>query len=79
MSLVLFLGKDSSPSVLRSRSAPERLARECVGRGSVHLLVLGVRGVNAASLALPGRGAAMTDGKTRAAPAPPRGATIPPC
>ena len=39
--LVLLLRTDSLLSFLRSRTAVERLARECVGRDSVHLIMLG--------------------------------------
>ena len=39
--LVLLLRTDSSLSFLRSRTAVERLAMECVGRDSMHLIMLG--------------------------------------
>mmetsp|Transcript_20621 Transcript_20621/g.44553 ORF Transcript_20621/g.44553 Transcript_20621/m.44553 type:complete len:1773 (+) Transcript_20621:195-5513(+) len=54
LSLVLFLRSDSSPSILKSKSAVERLAHECVKRDGTHLLVLGGRGIDASSTTLPG-------------------------
>ena len=68
---MLFLRTDSSLSFLRSRTAVERLARECVGRDSVHLIMLG----GGASMPSPrpfpvGEGGAATAGRT--SPAPPQ-------
>mmetsp|Transcript_50009 Transcript_50009/g.106397 ORF Transcript_50009/g.106397 Transcript_50009/m.106397 type:complete len:334 (+) Transcript_50009:1672-2673(+) len=57
LSLVLFLRSDSSPSILRSKSAVELLARVCVERDGIHLLVLGGKGIDASTTSLPdGRG-----------------------
>ncbi|KAL9178831.1 hypothetical protein ACHAXT_003962 [Thalassiosira profunda] len=53
LSLVLFLRADASPSILRSKAAVDALARECVRKDGTHLLVLGGRGVDAATPSLP--------------------------
>jgi hypothetical protein len=51
--LVLFLRSDSSPAILRSNTAVETLAHECVKKDSIHLLVLGGKGIDAATTSLP--------------------------
>ena len=50
--LVFFIRTDASPSLLRSKSAVERLARECVKDDGIHLLVLG-KGIDASTTSLP--------------------------
>jgi len=55
-SLVLFLRSDSSPSILKSKSAVETLAQECVKKDGIHLLMLGGRGIDASSTTLPSHG-----------------------
>jgi len=52
--LVLFVRADSSMSLLKSKSAVERLAKECMGEDSIHLLMLG-KGVDATTVSLPQR------------------------
>ena len=52
LSLVLFLRTDASTSLLKSKSAVDRLARECVSEDSIHLLMLG-KGIDAATVHLP--------------------------
>jgi len=56
LSLVLFLRSDSSPSILKSKSAVERLAHECVKKDGIHLLMLGGKGIDASTTSLPGSG-----------------------
>mmetsp|Transcript_24384 Transcript_24384/g.46054 ORF Transcript_24384/g.46054 Transcript_24384/m.46054 type:complete len:1736 (+) Transcript_24384:368-5575(+) len=53
LSLVLFLRSDSSPSILKSKSAVERLAQECVKKDGIHLLMLGGKGIDASTTSLP--------------------------
>jgi len=53
LSLVLFLRCDSSPSILKSKSAVETLAQECVKREGIHLVMLGGRGIDASTTSLP--------------------------
>ena len=50
--LILFLRTDASTSLLKSKSAVDRLARECVSEDSIHLLMLG-KGIDAATVNLP--------------------------
>jgi len=54
MSLLLFLRSDSSPSILKSKSAVERLAHECVKKDGIHLFMLGGKGIDASTTSLPG-------------------------
>jgi hypothetical protein len=51
--LVLFLRSDSSPAILRSNTAVETLAHECVKKDGIHLLVLGGKGIDASTTSLP--------------------------
>ena len=51
-SLVLFLRSDSSPSILKSKSAVETLAQECVKKDGIHLLMLGGKGIDATTTSL---------------------------
>ncbi|KAL3761527.1 hypothetical protein ACHAW5_003075 [Stephanodiscus triporus] len=53
LSLVLFLRCDSSPSILKSKSAVERLAQECVRKDGIHLVMLGGKGIDASTTSLP--------------------------
>jgi hypothetical protein len=53
LSLVLFLRSDSSPTILRSKSAVETLAHECVKKDGINLLVLGGKGIDASTTTLP--------------------------
>lgn len=53
--LILFLRSDSSPSILKSKSAVECLAQECVKKDGIHLLVLGGKGIDASTTTLPGK------------------------
>jgi len=55
-SLVLFLRSDSSSSILKSKSAVETLASECVKKDGIHLLMLGGKGIDALTTSLPGSG-----------------------
>jgi SpoVK/Ycf46/Vps4 family AAA+-type ATPase len=50
--LVLFIRTDSSPNLLKSKSAVDYLARECVNDGSIHMLMLG-KGIDATTVSLP--------------------------
>uniref|UniRef100_A0A6V2LQZ7 Uncharacterized protein n=1 Tax=Ditylum brightwellii TaxID=49249 RepID=A0A6V2LQZ7_9STRA len=50
--LVLFLRTENSHSILKSKSAVEFLAKECVNSQSIHLLVLG-KGIDASTVSLP--------------------------
>jgi hypothetical protein len=50
--LVLFLRTDASCNILKSKSAVDRLARDCVNEESVHLLILG-KGIDATTVQLP--------------------------
>jgi len=59
--LVLFLRTDASSNILKSKSAVDRLARECVNEDSIHLLILG-RGIDATTVQLPGMGSGNTSG-----------------
>jgi len=52
LSLVLFLRTNACTQLLRSKSAVDRLARECVNEDSIHLLMLG-RGIDATTTNLP--------------------------
>ena len=51
--LVLFLRSDSSTSILKSKSAVEYLAHECVNKEGIHLLMLGGKGIDASTTVLP--------------------------
>ena len=51
--LVLFLRSDSSPSLLRSKSSVESLARQTLSDDGIHLLMVGGNGVDASSSSLP--------------------------
>lgn len=51
--LILFLRSDSAPAILRSKSAVETLAHECVKKDGIHLLVLGGKGIDATTTTLP--------------------------
>jgi hypothetical protein len=53
LSLVLFLRSDSAQSILRSKSAVETLAHESVKKDSIHLLMLGGKGIDATTTTLP--------------------------
>jgi len=53
--LVLFLRSDSSSSILKSKSAVECLAHECVNKEGIHLLMLGGKGIDASTTVLPDR------------------------
>jgi ATPase family AAA domain-containing protein 1 len=50
--LVLFIRTDSSPNLLKSKSAVDYLARECLNEGSIHMLMLG-KGIDATTVSLP--------------------------
>jgi len=52
LSLVLFLRTDTCTNLLKSKSAVDRLARECVNDESIHLLMLG-KGIDATTVTLP--------------------------
>jgi SpoVK/Ycf46/Vps4 family AAA+-type ATPase len=66
LSLVLFLRCDSSPYILKSKSAVETLAQECVKREGIHLVMLGGRGIDASTTSLPDmRGRAGGGGASR--------------
>lgn len=52
MSLVLFLRSESSESILKSKSAMEKILQECNSKDSINLVILG-RGVNAKTTTLP--------------------------
>jgi len=51
--LVLFVRSDSSSSILKSKSAVECLAHECVNKEGIHLLMLGGKGIDASTTVLP--------------------------
>lgn len=51
--LLLFLRSDSAPAILRSKSAVETLAHESVKKDSIHLFVLGGKGIDASTTSLP--------------------------
>lgn len=53
--LVLFVRSDSSSSILKSKSAVECLAHECVNKEGIHLLMLGGKGIDASTTVLPDR------------------------
>eukprot|EP00804_Cyclotella_cryptica_P009030 CCRYP_003128-RC/>CCRYP_003128-RC protein AED:0.01 eAED:0.01 QI:389/1/1/1/1/1/4/1026/1567 len=53
LSLVLFIRSDSAQSILKSKSAVETLAHECVKKDSIHLLMLGGKGIDASTTSLP--------------------------
>ncbi len=53
--LVLFVRSDCSSSILKSKSAVECLAHECVNKEGIHLLVLGGKGIDASTTVLPDR------------------------
>ncbi len=50
--LVLFLRTDTAPTILKSKSSVDRLARECVNDESIHLLMMG-KGIDATTVHLP--------------------------
>lgn len=50
--LVLFLRTDTAPSILKSKSTVDRLARECVNDESIHMLMMG-KGIDATTVHLP--------------------------
>ena len=50
--LVLFLRTDAASNLLKSKSAVDRLARECVSEDSIHMLMMG-RGIDATTVNLP--------------------------
>ncbi len=50
--LVLFLRTDTAPTILKSKSSVDRLARECVNEESIHLLMMG-KGIDATTVHLP--------------------------
>ena len=53
LSLVLFLRSDWSNDILRSKSAVETIAHECVKKDGIHLVMLGGKGIDAATTSLP--------------------------
>jgi len=53
--LVLFVRSDCSSSILKSKSAVECLAHECVNKEGIHLLMLGGKGIDASTTVLPDR------------------------
>jgi len=53
LSLIFFLRCDSSPSILKSKTAVETLAAECVRKDGIHLVMLGGRGIDASTTSLP--------------------------
>ena len=63
--LVLFLRSDSSPSLLRSKSAVESLARQTLSDDGIHLLMVGGNGVDASSSSLPSEARQAAGGRKR--------------
>ena len=53
LSLIFFLRCDSSPSILKSKTAVETLAAECVRKDGIHLVMIGGRGIDASTTSLP--------------------------
>ena len=51
--LVLFLRTDTSSSILKSKTAVETLAQECVKKDGIHLLMLGGKGIDASTTSFP--------------------------
>ena len=75
---MLFLHADASEALLQSRLAVELLAHEAVDKEGIHLLMLGGKGIDAATTAWPreqgnGRGGAGT-AQGRMGPRPPSAA-----
>ncbi|KAL3770912.1 hypothetical protein ACHAWU_003221 [Discostella pseudostelligera] len=70
--LILFLRSDSSPNILKSKSAVECLAQECVKKDGIHLLMLGGKGIDASSTTLPGKSgqASLASGGMNRRPSP---------
>lgn len=66
--LILFIRSDLSPSILKSKTAVECLAQECVKKDGIHLLMLGGKGIDASTTTLPGKstqGSLASGGMTR--------------
>mmetsp|Transcript_17986 Transcript_17986/g.25416 ORF Transcript_17986/g.25416 Transcript_17986/m.25416 type:complete len:1857 (+) Transcript_17986:440-6010(+) len=65
--LILFLRTDASTSLLKSKSAVECMAKECLNLESIHLLVLG-QGIDATTTSLSGVSASSMQGAAKSSP-----------